>query len=120
MNKQETRAAKAQEQYEAALAQARAVPSGYTKRELKRADRARKLAALPLWKRVVPSVVLVGLFVFVVVSCGANAAANQREVEQCLTVAEEAGWDSTVPAIRNACSDPDARQRILDGEWVER
>lgn len=116
MNKQEARVAKAQEQYDEAVRQAQAVPSGYTRRQVKKADQARKLAALPMWKRVVPSVVLVGLFVFVVVSCSANAAADRREVERCLAVAEASGWDSSVPAIQYACSDSEARQRILSGK----
>lgn len=118
MNKQETRVAKAQEQYDAALAQARAVPSMYTKRELKRADRARKLAALPLWKRVVPSVVLVGVFTVVVVSCSANAAATRAEVERCIEAHEvaltEAGSDRALtPEELAACNDPNKRAFIL-------
>ncbi|MEJ1092191.1 hypothetical protein [Microbacterium istanbulense] len=118
MNKQEARVAKAQEQYEAALAQAQAVPSGYTRRQVKKADRARKLAALPMWKRVVPSVVLVGVFLVVVVSCGANAAADRREVERCIAVHEQALADAgsdraLTPEEVAACNDPDKRAFIL-------
>ena len=118
MNKQERIKQAAWERYAEALAQAQAVPSMYTKRELKRADRARKLAALPMWKRVVPSVVLVGLFVLVVVSCSANAAADRREVERCIAAHEQAladaGSDRAVtPEEVAACNDPDKRAFIL-------
>lgn len=117
MNKKmQDRAAKAQQQYEIALAQAQAVPSGYTKRELKKADRARKLAATPVWRRVVGGVIGIGLVLTIVIACGASAAARSAEVRQCLAVAEASGWDSSVSAIQNACADADARQRILNGE----
>lgn len=74
---------RAEAEYAKAVAQAQAVPSGYTRRQVERADKARKLAALPMWKRVVPSIVVVGLILTVVVSCNTNAAADRAEVERC-------------------------------------
>lgn len=112
MNKQD-RVAKAQEQYDAALAQAQAVPSGYTKRELKRADRARKLAAIPTWRRVVGGVIGLGLVLGVVISCTAINNAAKAETDRCLAVAVAEGWDPSVPAIQNACADPASRAEIL-------
>lgn len=118
MNKQETRVSKAQEQYEAAVAQAQAVPSGYSRRQVKKADKARKLAAIPLWKRVVPSIVVVGLFLIVVVSCTANGQADRAEVERCITTQEaalsSAGSDRALtPEEVAACNDPERRAFIL-------
>lgn len=115
MNKQD-RVAKAQDRYDAAVAQAQAVPSMYTKRELKRADQARKLAAIPTWRRVVGGAVGIGLVLVVFISCGANASATRAEVERCLGAAEAAGWDPSVPAIQNACADPSSRAEILGAE----
>lgn len=124
MNKQETRVAKAQAEYEAAVAQAQAVSSGYTRRQVKKADRARKLAALPTWKRVVPSVAMGGVLLVVVVSCSASAAADRAEVERCIAAHEqalaEAGSDRAVtPGEVAACNDPERRAFILGESGAE-
>lgn len=115
MNKQD-KINSAEAAYAEAVAQAQAVPSGYTRRQVKKADKARKLAAIPTWRRVVGGVVGLGLVLVVVLSCTAINGAAKAEVEQCLEAAEAAGWDSSVPAIQNACADPDSRDRILEGE----
>ncbi|MGW9168699.1 hypothetical protein [Agromyces sp. NPDC055658] len=117
-SKQRNRIYTAQVRYKAALAQAQAVPSMYTRRELKRADRALRLATLPTWKRVVPSVVMGGVLVAVVVSCSANAAADRAEIERCIAAHEqalaEAGSDRAVtPGEVAACNDPERRAFIL-------
>lgn len=121
MNKQQDKINRAEAEYAEAVAQAQAVPSGYTRRQVKRADKARKLAALPMWKRVVPSIVVVGLFLVVVVSCGANAAADRAEVERCIATQEAAlsaaGSGRVLSAEEvAACSDPDKRAWILGEE----
>lgn len=117
MNKQELNQ-QVWDRYAAALAQAQAVPSRYTKRELKKADRARKVAATPMWKRVVPSIVVVGLFLIVVVSCTANGQADHAEVERCVatqeaTLADAGSERALTPEEVAACSDPAKRAWIL-------
>lgn len=118
MNKQQIKIDRAEAEYAEAVAQAQAVPSGYTRRQVKKADRARKLAALPMWKRIVPSVVIVGLFVIVVASCTASAQADRAEVERCIATQESALSDSgseraLTPEEVAACSDPAKRAWIL-------
>lgn len=115
MNKQD-KVNNAEVAYAEAVAQAQAVPSGYTKRQVKKADKARKLAAIPTWRRVVGGAVGLGLVLVVVISCTAINGAAKAEVEQCLAFVKAEGWDPSVPAIRNACADPDSRERILGGE----
>lgn len=120
MNKQD-RIVKAQANYDAALAQAQAVPSMYTKRELKRADQARKVAALPLWSRIVPAAVVVGAVLAVVVSCTANASGNSADITRCIevhkTALAEAGLDrAPTPDEVAACHDPAKRAFILGEE----
>lgn len=116
MNKQQNKIDRAEAEYAEAIAQAQAVPSGYTKRQVKKADKARKLAAIPTWRRVVGGAVGLGLVLAVVISCTAINNGARAEVEQCLAVYEAEGWDSSVPAIQNACANPDSRERILGGE----
>lgn len=112
---------RAEADYAEAVAQAQAVPSGYTRRQVKKADRARKLAATPMWKRVVPSVVVVGLFLVVVVSCTANGQADRAdhaEVERCVATMKatlaDAGSDRALTTEEvAACNDPAKRAWIL-------
>ncbi|WP_295014730.1 hypothetical protein [uncultured Microbacterium sp.] len=117
-SKQQIKINRAEAEYAEAVAQAQAVPSGYTRRQVKKADRARKLAALPMWKRVVPSVVIVGLFVIVVASCTANGQADRAEVERCIAAQESALADAgseralTTEEVA-ACNDPAKRAWIL-------
>lgn len=90
----------------------------YTRRQVKRADKARKLAALPMRKRVVPFIVVVGLFLIVVVSCGANAAADRAEVARCTAVHEQALADAgseraLTPEEVAVCNAPERRAFIL-------
>lgn len=115
MNKQD-KTDRAETEYAEAVAQAQAVPSMYTRRQVKKADRARKLAAIPTWRRVVGALVGAVVVLTIAISCGTSAAASRAEVERCLTVAEASGWDSSVQAIQNACNDPASRSRILGGQ----
>ncbi|QLF82729.1 hypothetical protein SEA_CICADA_46 [Microbacterium phage Cicada] len=101
--KRERKLAELEARYEEAVAQARAVPSFYTRREVKRADRARKTARLPLAARVAAPVVMVGVILALFAGCVANARAG-AEHQACVDrLVAERGYDAPNQEILDEC-----------------
>lgn len=115
----EDRLAKAQADYEHALQQAESAPSMYTKRELKRADKALKAAKAPGWiKWVALGIVALVVLIIVIVNV-ANSNQSDKATEECIAQLEqtlnEAGSDRPVtPDEQAACADPERREWILN------
>lgn len=101
--KRERKLAELEMRYEEAVAQAKAVPSFYTRRQVKVADRARKAARLPLPARIAAGVVMVGVILAVFAGCMANARAG-AEYQACVDqLVAEQGLDSPSGYILEEC-----------------
>ncbi|UVK60376.1 membrane protein [Microbacterium phage TurboVicky] len=101
--KRERKLAELEMRYEEAVAQARAVPSFYTRRQVKKADRARKTARLPLPARIGAGVLLVAVILGIFAGCVANARAG-AEYQECVDQkVAEAGYDAPNQAILDDC-----------------
>ena len=69
-----------------------------TKRELKRAARKAKLAAIPKWRRVVGGIVGVLLLFVVVASCSAIVNSTNERTACIERIAQEDGYDQAIMA----------------------
>lgn len=117
----EDRISQAQAAYDHALQQAQSAPSMYTKRELKRADKALKAAKAPGWIKWVTLGIVALIVLIVVIVNVANASQGDNATEACIAQLEqtlrEAGSDRQVTADeRAACADPERRDWILNQE----
>lgn len=101
--KRERKLAELETRYEEAVEQARAVPSFYTRRQVKAADRARKAARLPMPARVAAGVVMVAVILGVFAGCVANSRAG-AEHQACVDqLVAERGLDAPNADILEEC-----------------
>lgn len=98
--KRERKLAEAEMRYEEAVAMATEVPSFYTRAQVKKADRARRAARLPLPARIAASVVMVAVVLGGFAGCIAATNEGNRYNACIQQIAQTEGHDAAEIAMR--------------------